>query len=202
MAAAKQHRDGSGLRERKRARTRATIRRHALQLFARQGYHATTFEQIAAAAEVAPSTVYRYFPTKEALVDLDEHHSVRDAFLEALTEQLAEQGAVEAFRKALGAMLGAESDAERGARREREQLLLTVPEVWAANTHAIADLMRKVGDVFADWYGDSQHGHTTARVLCGAALAVWLDTTTDPEIDSAAELERTLARIEAPWTRT
>src|SRR5688572_14926771 len=43
----------SSLRERKKDRTRATITRVALELFARDGFHATTINDIAEAAEVA-----------------------------------------------------------------------------------------------------------------------------------------------------
>jgi AcrR family transcriptional regulator len=49
-------------------RTRQLIADTAIALFSEQGFDATTVEQIAAAAEVGPRTVYRYYPTKEALV--------------------------------------------------------------------------------------------------------------------------------------
>lgn len=55
-----------GLRELKAQRTRAAITAAALRLFEAQGYDATTMEQIAEAAEVAPTTLYRYFPTKDS----------------------------------------------------------------------------------------------------------------------------------------
>lgn len=55
-----------GLRERKKIKTRRAIRTAAYALIEERGYDATTIEQIADRAEVSPSTVFRYFPTKEA----------------------------------------------------------------------------------------------------------------------------------------
>ncbi|MEU0281868.1 MULTISPECIES: helix-turn-helix domain-containing protein [unclassified Streptomyces] len=57
-----------GLREMKMERTRQLIADTAISLFREHGFAATTIEQIAAAAEVGARTVYRYYPTKEALV--------------------------------------------------------------------------------------------------------------------------------------
>ncbi len=57
-----------GLRDRKKMRTRDTIRREAMRLIDENGYATTTIEQIAAAADISPSTFFRYFPTKEDAV--------------------------------------------------------------------------------------------------------------------------------------
>lgn len=57
----------TGLRERKKLKTKEAIQREALRLFQEQGYAETTIEQIAAAAEISPSTFFNYFPTKEDL---------------------------------------------------------------------------------------------------------------------------------------
>jgi AcrR family transcriptional regulator len=57
-----------GLRELKAERTRSSILNAALALFERSGYDDTTMEQIATAAEVGTSTLYRYFPTKDRIL--------------------------------------------------------------------------------------------------------------------------------------
>jgi AcrR family transcriptional regulator len=57
----------TGLRERKRERTRQTIATVALGLFDRHGFAETTIPQIAEAADVSPRTVSGYFPHKEEL---------------------------------------------------------------------------------------------------------------------------------------
>ena len=72
-----------GLRELKRQRTRQTIIRVSLELFAQQGYRATTLTQIAAAAEVAPSTLHKYFASKDDIV-FSDYDAVRDSIAERI----------------------------------------------------------------------------------------------------------------------
>src|SRR5207344_3192834 len=86
-----------GLRERKKARTRAAIREHAFRLFRAQGYDATTVEQIAEAAEVSPSTFFRYFPTKEDVVLQDD---IDVLGMETFQSQPAGMSPIAAFRAA------------------------------------------------------------------------------------------------------
>jgi AcrR family transcriptional regulator len=75
----------AGLRERKRVRTRRAIADAALELFDRQGFHATTIPQIAEAADVSPRTVSGYFPAKEDLAfpDTDERITALEQRLRA-----------------------------------------------------------------------------------------------------------------------
>ncbi len=88
----------ASLRERKKARTRASLREHALRLFREQGYQATTVEQIAAAAEVSPSTFFRYFPTKEDVVLQDDMDT---RMVEAFARQPPELAPIAALRAAM-----------------------------------------------------------------------------------------------------
>lgn len=57
-----------GLRERKKDQTRRQLLEAALVLIGRQGFEETTINQIAAAVDISPRTVLRYFPTKEDVI--------------------------------------------------------------------------------------------------------------------------------------
>lgn len=63
----------TGLRERKKLKTKEAIQREAMRLFEEQGYEETTIDQIAAAAEISPSTFFNYFPSKEDVVLYDRY---------------------------------------------------------------------------------------------------------------------------------
>lgn len=58
----------SGLRARKKARTRDTIADAAIALFLARGFDEVSINEVAAAAEVSKPTLFRYFPAKEDLV--------------------------------------------------------------------------------------------------------------------------------------
>ncbi|MFB9903606.1 TetR/AcrR family transcriptional regulator [Allokutzneria oryzae] len=75
-----------GLRETKMERTRQLIADKAFELFTAQGFATTTMEQIAAAAEVGPRTLYRYYATKESLL-LTFVEQKLDAALDVLRAQ-------------------------------------------------------------------------------------------------------------------
>ena len=74
-----------GRRERKKRELRSRIYQTAQQLFLSQGFDATTVEQVAAAADVAPATFFNHFQSKNAL--LGEMTTEVFAHLQALIAQ-------------------------------------------------------------------------------------------------------------------
>jgi TetR/AcrR family transcriptional regulator, cholesterol catabolism regulator len=62
-----------GRRERHKLDVYRRIHKAAVALFRKQGYDATTVEQIAERADVAKGTVFNYFPSKEALLHALSH---------------------------------------------------------------------------------------------------------------------------------
>lgn len=90
----------AGLRERKKRRTRDTLIRCALELFADRGYEGTTVDEIAAAADVSQRTFFRYFAGKEE-VALSVQEMVESHFFAAVCERPAAESPLNALRTAV-----------------------------------------------------------------------------------------------------
>ncbi|MEU5420166.1 TetR family transcriptional regulator [Streptomyces sp. NPDC020667] len=60
--------DETGLRERKKQRTRQALSETAIELFLARGFDQVSVADVAAAVEVSKPTLFRYFPSKEDLV--------------------------------------------------------------------------------------------------------------------------------------
>ena len=86
-----------GLRQRKKQKTRETIVKVALDLFAKQGYEHTTITEIADAAEVSRRTIFAYFPTKEDILFHDKQE-MHDQLAQALRDRPTDATALDAAR--------------------------------------------------------------------------------------------------------
>ena len=85
-------------RERKKLQTKRRIHATALDLASSMTYADVSVETIAEHSDVSPSTVYRYFSTKEGIFLWDEYDS---AFMLAFESLVAENDPVEAMTRAV-----------------------------------------------------------------------------------------------------
>ena len=162
-----------GLRERKKARTRAAIREHAMRLFRESGYQRTTVEQIAAAAEVSPSTFFRYFPSKEDVVLQDDMDT---RMVEALERQPADLSPLSAVRAAVRDAFASYTEADLAVIAETTLLSMTVPEVRARATDEFARTIGVIGEALAKRAGRPADD-LAVRTAAGAIIGVMMSLT-------------------------
>jgi AcrR family transcriptional regulator len=160
--------DGPGLRERKKARTRAAIQQHALRLFLDQGYAETTVDQIAAAAEVSQSTFFRYFATKEETVLYDKLDPV---MMEAFVNQPADMPPLAAVRAALSQVFDQLPTDESELEMSRMRLISSVPELRAVVLDQFVKGLTMLGEALAERLG-RRTDDFAIQVWSGAVLGV------------------------------
>jgi AcrR family transcriptional regulator len=191
-----------GLRERKKARTRAAIREHALRLFSENGYQRTTVEQIAAAAEVSPSTFFRYFPTKEDLVLQDDMDT---RMVEAFERQPPGLGPIAAIRAATREVVESYSEADLDVLRQTSTLTMTVPEVRARAMDEFARTIAVISEALARRAGrpaDDLAVRTVAGAVIGVIMSItmpWEGWSSDRQaiVDMFERIDQALNLLEA-----
>ncbi|QIS01830.1 TetR family transcriptional regulator [Nocardia brasiliensis] len=181
-----------GLRERKKERTRRTIRLEAFRLFREQGYGETTVEQIAAAAEVSPSTFFRYFPSKEQLVLADDLDPV---LLRVFQAQPQHVPPLRAFRDAIAEVFSGLPAEELAFEQERQALVYHVPELRSAIGQEMLRSIELSAGMLAERLGVSPDDFEV-RVFSGALAGIALAITTVAPVN-AENLARAMEFLEA-----
>ena len=87
-----------GRRERKKAATRKSLADAALRLFLDRGYDQVSIRDIAEAADVSTTTLFKHFPSKEALV-FDEDTDQEAALVAAVRDRTPDQSIPQALRE-------------------------------------------------------------------------------------------------------
>lgn len=162
----------------------AKIQQVAMELFDRDGYDNVTVERVAADAGVSPSSVYRYFGTKEKLVLHDEYDPEILRLLETAGEgDIVEPQALLAVARAvtpvlIETMLGPAAEARI---RRRLHFVRTVPALKDAMTQQNRELEESLRKVLGNRTGrtaddlDIWMVAAAAAWICFAALNHWAE---------------------------
>ena len=135
-----------GLRERKKLSAMRRIRSVALDLFDQLGFENVTIEQIADEAEVSPSSVYRYFGTKEQVVLWDEGDI---EFFGLVAAKLSDYPPVDAVRLALAQVLTEYFAGNEERAKRMTRLLFDEPALQTALFEAVNGFTAVVAQALA-----------------------------------------------------
>jgi AcrR family transcriptional regulator len=157
----------TGLRERKKQRTREAIVEAALRLFEERGFDQTTIADIAEAADIAPRTFFGYFPSKDDVVFADFQETL-DGLSARLDDRSEDETAIDAIRAWIGVRLeqvDVLDDRERCRKR-----LIGESEALAAHNRA---LMGRVEELLAGHIArdlDDQPDDVRPRMIASAVI--------------------------------
>jgi AcrR family transcriptional regulator len=159
-----------GLRERKRQATQRRIVDHALRLFVERGFEATTVDDIAAAADVARRTFFRYFERKEdvALAWLD---AAGEALLGSIVERPDDESPLDVAREALLGLVDVYRDHVEEALAV-VQLITDAPSIRAREREKQAEWEDAITAHFAGRLGVDATKDVRPRLVAALTLAV------------------------------
>ena len=152
-------------------------------------------EQIAEAAEVSPSTFFRYFPTKEDVVLQDDMDLL---WMEAFRAQPPGLSPLAAMRAALHEGFAVMSGDDLGTLRETMELA-AIPAVRARMLDELGRTTQLLSSAIAERVGrppDDFAVQTVAGAVVGVAMSAWFAAPEDIAA-FADRLERGLALLEA-----
>ncbi len=178
------------LRERKKADTRRRLMTLALRLFEERGFDETTVGELAAAAEVAPRTFFRYFPTKVEVL-FGDHDELVALLRDTLAARPADESIVHAVRRAT--LVGIQRlITDPAPYLTRSRLAASVPAAHARSRQLDADYENVIAEALAADRNTDPATDLRARVI---ARAAWSATRAAREVWLASAAERDPSRL-------
>jgi AcrR family transcriptional regulator len=178
------------LRERKKAATRRQLMNVALRLFDERGFDNTTVEEIAAAAELAPRTFFRYFPTKVDVLFAD-HHQLVELLRETLATRPSSELVVDAVRRATLEGIS-QVIADPSLFLTRSRLAASIPAAHARSRYLDGEYEDVIAEALAAVRHTDPATDLQARVV---ATAAWSATRAAREIWVASDAKRDPRRL-------
>lgn len=159
----------TGLRERKKLARRHRIEDVAVELFEQQGFEATTIEQIAAAADIAPRTFFSYFDTKDDVV-LADYADRLGRILDELDQHPADEPVWSALRGSFAAV-ASDYATEVDRLAQRFAIMAATPSVQARSLQLQAGWERALTARLATRMA-ADPSDSTPQLVAATALAV------------------------------
>src|SRR6187402_2702238 len=97
----------TGLRERKKLRTRKAIADAAKRLFEQRGFDHVTVAEVAEAADISAKTLFTYFASKEDLL-FDDEDELRDMIVAAIRDRPPGDSVVDPLRRQIEGLSSAQ----------------------------------------------------------------------------------------------
>jgi AcrR family transcriptional regulator len=163
----------TGLRERKKQQTRRHIAETARRLFTERGFEHVPVAEIAREADVAETTVFNYFPTKEDLVYW-RLESFEEQLLATIRERPAGESVLAAFRRFLLAQRGLLGQSDEDAREQLgavARMIVSSPALLAREQRIMAGYTASLAALIAEEQGAGEHA-IEPRVAANALIGV------------------------------
>jgi AcrR family transcriptional regulator len=177
----------TGLRERKRQRTREAIVDAALRLFDERGFDRTTIADIAAEADIAPRTFFGYFPSKEDVV-FDEFGDSFATLKARLLDREEGETAIDAMRAWLVSFLESHEHLTDERSRCRRRIIGGTPALQVHERGLMGHFEEVLGQAVAIDL-DEEPGSLRPRMVAAAAVAALTSLDSGHEDMSAKALK-------------
>ncbi|MEU8901610.1 helix-turn-helix domain-containing protein [Nocardia sp. NPDC048505] len=181
-----------GRRERKKAATRQKIADTALRLFLERGYEAVGIREVAAEADVAVTTLFAHFPSKEALI-FERDADFEQRLTRAVTDRAAGEPLIPALRHEVHAIM------RHCASSEAAPIWHMVCESHALRQYEESMRLRHAESLAAAIA--AQPGSTRTATSCRALARFVVDaySLARDAADPAAAVDEIFRMIQAAW---